>query len=332
MAILYFQQALLLWRIYMSRVKTIAKTMLIAATVATFSVAAQAEEFILSTGTPGGSWYPLGGAIASIMQKSDPSLSITVKPGAGVANVIGVSVGKFPISFANTISTVDAIKGKAPYKKPVSNVCNIGTLYTQWFQIIARVDANIKSVADLKGKKLTTQPNGNTGEFLARQLLKAVDLSYNDLDNVSYVSYNDSVNQMKDGHADVFVLGTALPAGAVMDLAASRKIEIVPVTDEIFNFFKSQNSAFLKRTIKVGAYPGLTKDAAAITYGTHIIVACDYSDKVVTQMLTAIADNLDSLSAVNKSMSTLTLADMASDIGVPQHKAAAAFYKERGVK
>lgn len=315
-----------------SKIKQLMKIVLGAAAIAAVGVPSQAAEFVLSTGSQGGSWYPLGGAIASIMQKSDPNMSITVKPGAGVANVVGVEAGKFPIAFANTISTVDALTGKAPYKKAVTNVCNLGTLYPQWFQILAVDSANIKTIADFKGKRLTTQQNGNTGEFLTRSLLEQVGLSYDDLAKVSKVSYSDSVNQMKDGHADIFTLGTALPAGAVMDLAASRDIEFVSITEEIFQHFKAQNSAFLMRTYKAGTYPGTSKDANAITYGTHLIVACDYDGDVVTKALAAIADNLQSLSSVNKTMATLTLADIGADIGVPMHKAAAAFYKSRGVQ
>ncbi|MCG8353986.1 MAG: C4-dicarboxylate ABC transporter substrate-binding protein, partial [Kiloniellales bacterium] len=133
------------------------------------------------------------------------------------------------------------------------------------------------------------------------------------------------------GHADIFTLGTALPAGAVMDVATSRDIEMVPITAEIFEFFKAQNAAFIRRTIPADSYPNLSREAEAITYGTHMIAACDYSDGVVTTILTAVADNLQKLSAVNKSMATLTLEEMSADIGVPLHPAAAAFYKERGV-
>ncbi|MCG8407866.1 MAG: TAXI family TRAP transporter solute-binding subunit [Phycisphaerales bacterium] len=195
--------------------------------------------------------------------------------------------------------------------------------------MVARDDANVTSVSDFKGKRLTTQQNGNTGEFLTRSLLDAVGLSYEDMANVSHVSYSDSVNQMKDGHADIFTLGTALPAGAVMDVATSRDIEMVPITEEIFTFFKSQNAAFIRRTIPADSYPNLSGEADAITYGTHLIAACDYNGDVVKTILTAITDNLEALSAVNKSMATLSIEDMSADIGVPLHPAAAEFYKQR---
>lgn len=317
----------------MSKLKTMLKTTLVAAGVGiAMTGAAQAEDFVLSSGSQGGSWYPLAGAIKAIAEKMDSDLSITVTPGAGVANVVGVAAGKFPIAFANTISTVDALAGRPPFRGKVENVCNLGTLYPQWFQIVARDDAKITSIADFKGKRLTTQQNGNTGEFLTRSLLDAVGLSYDDMADVSHVSYSDSVNQMKDGHADIFTLGTALPAGAVMDVATSRDIEMVPITDEIFAHFKAQNAAFIRRTIPADSYPNLSGEADAITYGTHMIAACDYNGDVVTTILTAVADNLQSLSSVNKSMASLTMEDMSADIGVPLHPAAAAFYKERGVQ
>ncbi len=317
----------------MSNLKSTLKTTLVAAGVAiAMTGVAKAEEFVLSSGSQGGSWYPLAGAIKAIAEKMDSDLSITVTPGAGVANVVGVAVGKFPIAFANTISTVDALAGRPPFRGKVENVCNLGTLYPQWFQIVARDDAKVTSIADFKGKRLTTQQNGNTGEFLTRSLLDAVGLSYDDMADVSHVSYSDSVNQMKDGHADIFTLGTALPAGAVMDVATSRNIEIVPITDEIFAHFKAQNAAFIRRTIPADSYPNLSGEADAITYGTHMIAACDYNGDVVKTILAAVADNLQSLSSVNKSMATLTMEDMSADIGVPLHPAAAAFYKERGAQ
>lgn len=294
------------------------------------SAAAHAEEFVLATGSQGGSWYPLAGAIKSIVEKNNPDVTITVTPGAGMANVVGVANGRFPIAFANSISTVDGQEGRPPFREKTQNVCNLGVLYPQWFQIIALDEANVNSVEDFKGKRLTTQQNGHTGEMLTRELLKAAGMSYDDLDNVSHVSYQDSVNQLKDGQAEVFTLGTALPAGSVMDLASSRDIEIVPVSDEMFNHFKQQNAAFQKRTVKAGSYPGIEKDATAITYDTHLVAACDYNPEIVKAVLAAIADNTDTMASINKAMGDLTPKEMAADIGVPLHPAAEEFYRERG--
>ena len=101
----------------------------------------------------------------------------------------------------------DALAGREPFNKPHKNVCNIATLYPQYFQMIVRADANINKVSDLKGKGITTQQRGNTGELITRQLLQVNGLTYNDV-KMSFVSYTDSVAQMLDGHAVAFSLGT----------------------------------------------------------------------------------------------------------------------------
>jgi hypothetical protein len=292
--------------------------------------AAAAQDFVFATGSQGGSWFPVGGAIKAIVEKENPGISMTVTPGAGVANVVGVDAGRFPIAFANSISTVDGQTGKAPFRQATDNVCNLGVLYPQYFQIIALKDANIEGIEDFAGKRLTTQQNGHTGELLTKELLSTQGLSYDDLDDVSHVSYSDSVTMMKDGHADIFTLGTALPAGAVMDLASSRDIEVVDVSDEIFNHFKEMNAAFQKRTVPASAYPGLERDVNAITYDTHLIADCDFDGEIVKAVLAAVADNIDTMASINKTMAQLTPEMMATDIGVPMHPAAEEFYRERG--
>ncbi|ASM74777.1 MULTISPECIES: TAXI family TRAP transporter solute-binding subunit [Roseobacteraceae] len=293
--------------------------------------AAQAEEFVMATGQQGGSWYPVGGAIKAIVEREHPDITITVTPGAGVSNVVGVDAGRFAIAFANSISTVDSLSGKEPFRKPTTNVCNLGTLYPQYFQIVALADSGIKTVADMKGKDLTTQQLGNTGEFLTRELLSTAGLTYDDMGSVAHTSYSDSASQMKDGHADFFTLGSSLPTGSVMDLASSREISLVDVDPETFKHFKDQNAAFQLREVKAGAYPGFDEVVHAISYDTHMVAPCDYNGDTIKAVLSAIADNSESFGAISKTMASLTIEEMATDIGVPFHPAAKEFYAERGV-
>ncbi|MCA0920844.1 TAXI family TRAP transporter solute-binding subunit [Pseudooceanicola nanhaiensis] len=303
----------------------------VAAIVASGAVAAQANEFVMATGQQGGSWFPVGGAIKAIVEKEIPDLSITVTPGAGVANVVGVDAGRFPIAFANSISTVDSLEGKEPFRKATTNVCNIGVLYPQYFQVVVTADSGINSVADMKGHDLTTQQLGNTGEYLTRELLGTAGLSFDDMKSVAHTSYSDSASQMKDGHADIFTLGSSLPTGSVMDLASSRDINMIDIDEETFKHFKDMNAAFQLREVKPGSYPGIDEVKHAISYDTHMVAACDFDGEIVKAVLGAIADNIDSFGAITKSMAGLTVDMMATDIGVPFHPAAKEFYESRGV-
>lgn len=290
---------------------------------------ASAQEIRLMTGPQGGVWVPLGGQLKDLWEKAIPGLKVQNLPGAGIANVRGVEEKKAEIGFGNSISTVDALAGREPFNKPHKNVCNIATLYPQYFQVFVRTDANIKTVADLKGKSITTQQRGNTGELITRQLLQVHGLSYNDV-KMSFVSYTDSVSQMQDGHAVAFTLGTTIPAGSVLDLATARDVTLLDLSDSLAGM-KKLNPGYTLVTVPGKTYPKNDKDTQVIGYATHVVASCDLPEQVVYTMTKTIADNIPTLATVNKAMTGLTPKQMAEDIGIPFHKGAARFYKESGV-
>jgi TRAP transporter TAXI family solute receptor len=290
---------------------------------------ATAQEIRLMTGPQGGVWVPLGGQFKDLWEKAIPGLRVQSLPGAGIANVRGIEEGKAEIGFGNSISTVDALAGREPFNKPHKNVCNIATLYPQYFQIFVRTDANIKSVADLKGKSITTQQRGNTGELITRQLLQVHNMTYSDV-KMSYVSYTDSVAQMQDGHAVAFSLGTAIPAGSVLDLATSRDVTLLDLSGSL-DGMKKLNPGYTLVTVPGKTYPKNDKDVQVIGYATHVVVACNMPDDQVYAITKSIAQNVATLASVYKGMAGLTPKMMAENIGVPFHKGAARFYKESGV-
>ena len=304
---------------------------LLAAAFAAFAIPAHAQQVTFMTGPQGGSWIPLGGALKGMWEKAVPGLSITQTPGAGIANVRGVDEGKAQIGFGNSNTTVDGIEGRAPYPKKVTKVCQLANLYPQYFQVVALADAKINSYADLKGKALVTQPKGNTAEMLTDMILKVNGLSYQSLSKTNFqAAYTDAVSMMKDGHVQVFTLGTTAPASAVMDLASARDVKLVPVDDKTFNAVKKANPGHNKLIIKAGTYPKQDKDVPVIGYSTHVVVACDLPENTAYQMVKTMAANVESMAAVVKAIEGMKPKDMAQDIGVPFHKGATRFYKEAG--
>lgn len=290
---------------------------------------AGAAEMKMMTGPQGGSWIPLGGQLKDIWEKVLPGLSLQVLPGAGIANARGVDEGKADIGFGNSISTVDGVAGRPPFQKPTTNVCNLATLYPQYYQFVVNADSGVEKIADLKGKPITTQQRGNTGELITRQILEVNGLSYNDV-KVSFVGYSDSVDQMKDGHAVAFALGTQIPAGAVMDLAAARDVRLIDQSSSL-DAMRKLNPGYTLNTIPKGTYPKQDKDVKVIGYATHIFVSCKLSADEVYTMTKTLAANTTTLATVAKDIGSLTPAGMAEDIGVPFHLGAAKFYKEAGI-
>jgi hypothetical protein len=295
------------------------------------SAPTQAQQTLrLMTGPQGGVWVPLGGSLKNMWEKAIPGLAVQPLPGAGIANIRGIDEGKADIGFGNSISSVDGINGAPPYPQKVTKVCQMANLYPQYFQMVALSNAGVNSVADMKGKTIAVQPKGNTAEAISAHILKSVGLGY-DSAKVSFVnSYTDAAAMLKDGHAQVFTLGTTIPASSVMDVAAGREIKLVPVNDDIVAAMKKINAGYTKGTIKAGTYPKQDKDVDAIVYSAHLVAACALpADQVYTMLKTMVA-NLGDLVAINKAMDGLTTKMMAADIGVPFHPGAIKFYKEVG--
>jgi len=296
--------------------------------VALFSAPGAAQMIRIMSGPQGGSWYPLAGAIQSIVEKNVPGTSVRVAPGAGISNVLGVENNKAEMGFGNSVSTFDGINGNDPFKKKTDNVCHIATLYFQYFHIVALADAGIKTVADINGKVLTTQQKGNTGEQMTRDVLKTYGLDYGKLRKVNFGSYSDSVEQLKDGHAQVFTGVTTVPASAVMDIGTSRKIIIVAVPDDKLRMLQKVNKGYDKRIIKAGTYAGMDKDVQTIGTWTHLVMRCSTPEDLVYRITKSLAQNTEQLGHVVAAVKGLTAKELAIDVGVPYHPGARKFYRE----
>jgi TRAP transporter TAXI family solute receptor len=145
------------------------------------------------------------------------------------------------------------------------------------------------------------------------------------------VSYTDAVSLMKDNNAQVFTLGTTVPASSIMDLASARDITIVGIPDDKFQAMRKLNPGYTKLVIPANSYPKQTADVQTIGYATHVIARCDLADDVVYKMLKGIVAHKADLTAIANAMAPTTPKMMAEDIGVPMHKGAMKYYKEAGI-
>ncbi|HLS68159.1 MAG TPA: TAXI family TRAP transporter solute-binding subunit [Kiloniellales bacterium] len=311
------------------------KSTLLAATVALgagigMAGSADAQQLRFMTGPQGGAWYPLGGSIQN-MGAEALGANIIVMPGGGVANIQGVQNGDADLAFGNSISTVDAVHGREPFEGEADNVCNLATLYPQYFQMVVPVDSGITSVADFEGKRLVTQPVGNTAEQVIRMVLDVNGLSYDDMSGVDYVSYSDGVSLVQDNNADIFTLGTTVPSSPIMDLANSRDVLVVPLSEETMDEMIERNPGFAALTIPAGSYPGQDEDVLAAGYATHLVARCDLDADLVHGLVEQIWENRDELISIAAAMRNMTIEEMARDNGVPMHEGARRFYEENGV-
>lgn len=306
--------------------------MLTVAALTAMASAAGATEIRLMTGPQAGIWVPLGGQLKDIWEKAIPDLKVQSLPGAGIANVRAIEEGKAEVGFANTISTAEAVAGtgEPPLDKKHGHVCNVATLYPQYFQMVVAADAGINALKDMKGKGFATQVKGNTSELISRHVLRVSGMSYSDVKASFTNSYTDSVEQMKDNRVHIFALGTGIPASSIMDLASARDIRLLDMSG-IYQDMSKINPAYKLVTIPKGTYPKQDGDVQVIGYHTHIIAACSLPEELVYKITASVAAGKDAMTSVYKEIGQLTPQAMALDIGVPFHPGAVRWFKEQGI-
>ena len=313
------------------------KTMILAAGLAAFTFAAASapasaqDTMRLMTGPQGGVWVPLAGSLKNIWEKAIPGVTVQTLPGAGIANVRGIDEDKAEIGFGNSISTVDGVNGVAPFPRKTTNVCQMATLYPQYFQIVVNADSGINSVRDFKGKGLAVQTRGNTAEVITRQILEVNGLKYEDMRTSFLPSYTDAASLLKDGQAQVFTLGTTIPASSIMDLATSRDVKLLDLKESLEGMRKL-NAGYYGIDLPANTYPKQTAAVTKIGYAAHLIVSCKLPEARVHAMMKAMHDNFRDLVLINKAMEGVGPKEMGVDIGVKFHPGAAKFYAEQGVK
>ncbi len=291
---------------------------------------AQKFDLKMMTGPMGGSWYPLGGAIADAIQKEIPGVTMAVSPGGGVGNVEAIELGKCDIGFSNSSSGVDGVYGRPPFKQKMTQMRQLANLYPQYFQIVVLEDKGIKSIADLKGKSISPGPKGHTGEFAATQVLEIYGLSYKDMSKVHHVGYSDAVALMKDGHCDGWLLCTTVPQASIMDLASTRKIRLISLPDDKIKAMQKINAGYIRRDIPKGTYQGVDYDVHGFGFFTHLIISAKLPDDLVYKITKTMVKNLPRYGDVVKDMKGVTAKDLAMDIGIPFHPGALKYYKEVG--
>lgn len=282
------------------------------------------------SGSTSGTWYPASGVMAEFLPKEIPGLTMTITPGAGQSNVEAIQSGISNFAIGKAAATFQGMQGIPPFTQKTDKVRNIGFLYNETWHLVVLADSGINSVEDLKGKSLTTQVKGNLAEEQTRDVLASVGLTYDDLKKVTQVSYDDSVQQMKDGLVDAFTFATAIPASVLMDLASVRDVKIISLDEKTIQYMREKNSANIASAIPVGTYEGQDEEVQTIGTATHMMVPSTMSDDLAYKLTKAIVENREKLGEAHVTYKGLTPEIMATDIGIPMHPGAEKYYKEVG--
>jgi TRAP transporter TAXI family solute receptor len=295
--------------------------------------AAAAQDFInVLTGGTSGVYYPMGVALSKIYGEkiagSRPSVQATK---ASVENLNLLQQGKGEIALTLGDSLASAWKGEedAGFKAPLKKLRGIAAIYPNYVQIVASKDSGIKTLADLKGKRLSVGAPKSGTELNARAILGAAGIAYKDLGKVEYLPFAESVELMKNRQLDATLQSAGLGVASIRDLATSVEIVVVEVPAAIVD---KVGAPFVKAAIPANTYTGqgeVVNTAAVLNY---IVTHEGLKEDLVYQMTKALFENLDALAAAHAAGKAIKLENALSGMPVPLHPGAAKYLKEKGLK
>jgi len=289
------------------------------------------KKFInIATGGTAGVYYPLGGAIAEILNKNVPGVNATAQStGASVANINMLKESKVELAMVQNDTAYYAFKGIEMFKdKQVANMRGISTLYNETIQIIVLEDSSIKTINDLKGKKVAVGSIGSGTEANARQILEAYGLTYTDL-NAQYLSFGEAANGLKDGNVDVAFVTAGAPTAAIQDIAFQKKVRLIPLEADKADALIKNYPFYAKQLIKANTYPGQITDVATVAVKAMLVVPENLDADTVYKMTKAIYTNTDRLKAAHKLGEGITKETALEGMPIPLHPGAEKFFKEK---
>lgn len=294
---------------------------------------AQAAEFInILTGGTSGVYYPLGVALSQIYSKAIPEAKSSVQATkASAENLNLLQAGRGEIAFTLGDALSDAWKGNAEagFKTPLKKLRGVASIYPNYIQIVASDDSGIRTLADLRGKRVAVGAPKSGTEINARAVLKAAGLSYSDLGKVEYLPFGESVELMKNRQIDATLISAGLGVSALRDLATSVKMVIVPIPPEIVA--KINDPAYQTAIIPANTYDGQTTDAHTVAIGNVLVTREDLSTDTVYKMTKALFSNLDQMVAAHSAAKGIKLENAVRGMPVPLHPGAEKYYREVGL-
>ena len=291
------------------RVMTVVCALALAIGVAGCGGGGDKEQFInIATGGTAGTYYPIGGAIAEVLNKNGMNASAQ-STGASVANINMLKDKQVELAIVQNDITYYAVNGEEMFKEggKVENLNAIASLYPETCQFVVREDSGIKDITGLKGKRVAVGAAGSGAEANARQILEAYGLTYDDVDE-QFLSFAEGSYALKDGTVDAAFVTAGYPTASVQDIASQNKIRLLPVGDEQIKKLSEKYPFYTKTTVPAGTYQGFDEEIQTVSV-MAILVANEKIDAALGEKLTkAIFDNLDKIAAAHSAGKSISKA------------------------
>lgn len=280
------------------------------------------------TGGTGGTYYPLGGAIAKVFSDEAGISADAISSNASADNVVELSKKGAELAFVQTDVLSYAIEGVHAFEdKKVDNVLALGSLYPEAIQIVTTADSGIKSVEDLNGKTVSVGAPGSGTYINAEQILEIHGMTMDDID-AQNLDFDESTGGIQDGNIDAAFITAGTPTGSVEGLTATNDVTIVPIAKDKIDELVEKYPFYAAETIEEGTYK-LEEDVETVAVLAMVAVVDSLSEDTVYELTKALYENADKIA--HDRGKSITLDTALDGIGMDLHPGAEKYFKEQGL-
>ncbi|QRG68424.1 TAXI family TRAP transporter solute-binding subunit [Brevibacillus choshinensis] len=289
------------------------------------------SQLIIATGGTGGTYYPLGGGMADHITKNAGITATAQATGASAENIRLLRDKKADIAFTQNDIAEYAAKGTNMFQQDgkIEAFQALGALYDETIQIVVSADSNIKSVADLKGKRVSVGAPGSGTEVNAQQIMEAYGLKFEDT-QLQRLSFADSAKAIQDGQLDAAFQTAGTPTAAITELAATKGVKIIPIDADKIDAIIAKYPFYVKTTVPANTYQTVPEEVTTVSVKSMLVVRADLSEDLVYKITKAIFENTDKLG--HAKAKEIKLESVLAGVSLPIHPGAKKFFDEKGVK
>ncbi|GEN29054.1 C4-dicarboxylate ABC transporter substrate-binding protein [Halovibrio variabilis] len=302
-----------------------------AAAMLAVALPASAQQLSIATGGTGGVYYPIGGGFAEMINNHIEGAQATAEvTGASVENMGLIMRGDADLALALADTVYQAYTGTDDFEsRQIENTRALASVYPNAVQLVTLAESDIESIADLAGKVVSVGAPGSGTELNARALLESNGISYSDF-SPRRLNFNETADAIRDGDIDAGFWSVGPPTSSILNLAATRDIRLIGLSDEEIANAQEEVAVFSKYQLAAGMYDGMDEAVQTIGIPNVLVVNADMDEELAYQLTQLLFENTDELIAVHPAANDTTVEFTMESTPVPLHPGALRYFEEVG--
>jgi len=293
------------------------------------SDALKGQYITILTGGSSGVYFPLGGTMAKVFQEKLGATATSQSTAASAENAKKLNQKKAEVGFLMADTAGDAYEGVDSFAESGAqeNLRSIAALYPNYLQMVTTKDTGIKTIEELKGKKLAVGAPGSGTEISARRVLDAYGMNYDDVEE-DFLSFAEGVEGMKNGTVDAVVISSGLPNAGVLELATTKEVVLLEISEDKVKKMAEKYPSFFATPVPKGTYDGQEEDVTTVGVNNVLLTHKDVPEETVYLMTKTFFENLQAFKDTHNAAKDISIDKAKQGLPAPLHPGAEKYYNE----